>query len=218
MKKNIESRLFIGRPFPAGLMNAQKSFMEANQQMENDETFQKFLADHNLENKRIAIIGKNRYEWAIAFVSILCGVGITVPLDKGLPEQEIILSLERAKADAIVFESEYSNIMENIQKSNSRITTYICMDSNCDGKFKTVADFINEGTELLKAGNTNYDNHKIDPNAIASIIFTSGTTSMSKAVMLSNKNIASNIYNINLAEKIYLIGSGKIHFSGVFHH
>ncbi|MEK3610349.1 hypothetical protein AAA424_07780 [Lactobacillus crispatus] len=44
MKKNIESRLFIGRPFPAGLMNAQKSFMEANQQMENDETFQKFLA------------------------------------------------------------------------------------------------------------------------------------------------------------------------------
>ena len=136
-------------------------------------------------------------------MSTLCGVGITVPLDKGLPEQEIILSLQRAKADAIVFESEYSSIMENIQKSNSRITTYICMDSNCDSKFKTVADFINEGTELLKAGNTNYDNHKIDPNAIASIIFTSGTTSMSKAVMLSNKNIASNIYNINLAEKIY---------------
>ena len=56
MKKNIESRLFIGRPFPAGLMNAQKSFMEANQQMENDETFQKFLADHNLENKRSVLV------------------------------------------------------------------------------------------------------------------------------------------------------------------
>ena len=170
---------------------------------EDIKAFGTALIHHNLENKRIAIIGKNRYEWAIAFVSILCGVGITVPLDKGLPEQEIILSLERAKADAIVFESEYSSIMENVQKSNSRITTYICMDSNCDGKFKTVADFINEGAELLKAGNTNYDNHKIDPDSIASIIFTSGTTSMSKAVMLSNKNIASNIYNINLAEKIY---------------
>ena len=56
MKKNIESRLFIGRPFPAGLMNAQKTFMEPNQQMENDETFQKFLADHNLENKRSVLV------------------------------------------------------------------------------------------------------------------------------------------------------------------
>ena len=170
---------------------------------EDIKAFGTALIHHGLEDKRIAIIGKNRYEWAIAFVSTLCGVGITVPLDKGLPEQEIILSLERAKADAIVFESEYENIILNVQKSNTHISEYICMDSNCDSKFKTVADLISEGTELLKAGDTKYDNHKIDPNAIASIIFTSGTTSMSKAVMLSNKNIASNIYNINLAEKIY---------------
>ncbi len=170
---------------------------------EDIKAFGTALIHHGLENKRIAIIGKNRYEWAIAFVSTLCGVGITIPLDKGLPEQEIILSLERAKADAIVFESEYENIILNVQKSNTHITEYICMDSNCDGKFKTVANIISDGTELLKTGDTKYDNHKIDPNAIASIIFTSGTTSMSKAVMLSNKNIASNIYNINLAEKIY---------------
>ena len=70
---------------------------------EDIKAFGTALIQHGLENKRIAIIGKNRYEWAIAFVSTLCGVGITVPLDKGLPEQEIILSLERAKADAIVF-------------------------------------------------------------------------------------------------------------------
>lgn len=56
MKKNIDEKIFVGRPFPASLMNAQKSFMEANQQMENDETFQKFLADNNLENKRTALI------------------------------------------------------------------------------------------------------------------------------------------------------------------
>lgn len=170
---------------------------------EDIKAFGTALIYHGLENKRIAIIGKNRYEWAVAFVSTLCGIGITVPLDKGLPEQEIILSLQRVKADAIVFESEYENIILNVQKSNTHITEYICMDSNCDGKFKTVANIIKEGTELLKAGDTKYDNHKIDPNGIASIIFTSGTTSMSKAVMLSNVNIASNIYNINSAEKIY---------------
>ena len=75
---------------------------------EDIKAFGTALINLGLENKRIAIIGKNRYEWAIAFVSTLCGVGITVPLDKGLPEQEIALSLERSKADAVVFEDEYS--------------------------------------------------------------------------------------------------------------
>ena len=72
------------------------------------------LINRGLENKRIAIIGKNRYEWILSFVSTLCGVGITVPLDKGLPSQEIELSLKRAKVDAVVFEDEYCEIMHMI--------------------------------------------------------------------------------------------------------
>ena len=56
MKKTIAKKLFVGRPFPISMMNAQKSFMESNQQLENDEVFQKFLADHDLENKRTALI------------------------------------------------------------------------------------------------------------------------------------------------------------------
>ena len=161
------------------------------------------LIDLGLENKKIAIIGKNRYEWASAFVSILCGVGITVPLDKGLPEQEIISSIERANADAIIFEDEYSDCMKKIQNTNSNVKEFICMNSDCNKSFKTISDLISIGNKLLEKGDTRYENHKIDPDGVASIIFTSGTTSMSKAVLLSNRNIASNIYNINLAEKIY---------------
>ena len=160
------------------------------------------LINLELENKRIAIIGKNRYEWVLSFVATLCGVGITVPLDKGLPPQEIELSLKRAKVDAVIFEDEYTNIMKDIQK-NSDIKEFICMNSSCDGTFKVLSDLINEGKVLLDNGDTRFENHKINPDDIASIIFTSGTTSMSKAVMLSNTNIASNIYNINCAEKIY---------------
>ena len=160
------------------------------------------LINLGLENKRIAIIGKNRYEWALSFVTILCGVGITVPLDKGLPSQEIELSLKRAKVDAVIFDGEYADIMKKVQE-NSCIKEFICMNSDYNFSFKTVSDLISEGRDLLNNGNTNFEKHKINPNEVASIIFTSGTTSMSKAVMLSNINIASNIYNINCAEKIY---------------
>ena len=76
------------------------------------------LIDLGLKNKRIAVIGKNRYEWCISYFSTLCGVGIAVPLDKGLPEQEIESSLERSKADAIIFEDKYSEMMKNIIKNN----------------------------------------------------------------------------------------------------
>ena len=160
------------------------------------------LINRGLEDKKIAIIGKNRYEWILSFVSTLCGVGITVPLDKGLPAQEIELSLNRAKVDAVIFEDEYSEIMKDIQKK-SNIKEFICMNANCDNAFKTVYDLIDEGKKLIQEGDIRFENHKIEPDNIASIIFTSGTTSMSKAVMLSNKNIASNIYNINCIEKIY---------------
>lgn len=160
------------------------------------------LINRGLENKRIAIIGKNRYEWILSFVSTLCGVGITVPLDKGLPSQEIELSLKRAKVDAVVFEDEYCEIMHNVQK-NTNIKEFICMNSDCNGTFKTVYDLLEEGDALLEKGDTRFENHIIEPNNVASIIFTSGTTSMSKAVMLSNKNISSNIYNINCIEKVY---------------
>ena len=161
------------------------------------------LINLGLENKKIAIIGKNRYEWVLSFVSILCGVGITVPLDKGLPPQEIELSLDRAKVDAVIFEDEYSDIIKDIKNSKTNVKEFICMNSDCNGEFKTIADLISIGFDLLKSGDKRYDEHKINPDDVASIIFTSGTTSMSKAVMLSNKNIASNIYNINCAEKVY---------------
>lgn len=161
------------------------------------------LINLGLENKKIAIIGKNRYEWIVPFVSVLCGVGITVPLDKGLPEQEIALSLKRAKVDAVIFEDEYSESIKKIRNENTNIREFICMNSDCNGEFKTISDLISIGHSLLENGDTRYEQHEVKPDDIASIIFTSGTTSMSKAVMLSSKNIASNIYNINCAEKVY---------------
>ena len=166
------------------------------------------LIELGLEDKPIAIIGKNRYEWALSYVSILNGVGIAVPLDKGLPEQEIESLLERSKSEAVIFDSSYLEVMKKISSTNNNISYFICMDELADesldiNKFKMIKDLVVSGKELVKNGDTRFENHKIIPNDIATIIFTSGTTSISKAVMLSNLNIASNIYNINCVEKIY---------------
>ena len=98
-------------------------------EFENDlESLAQGFIEIGLKGKRIAIIGKNCYEWALTYTTTLNGVGITVPLDKGLPEQEIESLLQRSFADAIVFESSYLEIMNRIQeRNNTKVKEYICM-------------------------------------------------------------------------------------------
>ena len=89
------------------------------------------LVNKGLKGKRIAIIGKNRYEWVISYISVINGTGIAVPLDKGLPEVEIESSLIRSSDDASIFESTYSEMIENIKKNGkTKVTEFICMDQN----------------------------------------------------------------------------------------
>ncbi|MBQ3145031.1 MAG: AMP-binding protein [Clostridia bacterium] len=162
------------------------------------------LIDLGLKDKRVAIISKNRYEWALTYFTVLNGVGITVPLDKGLKEEEIISCLVRSKADSIVFEKEYLETMKKAKANkNVKIKEYICMDDIEEEGFRNISDVIKNGEKLLKDGNKNYVGAEIDEEKMATIIFTSGTTSMSKAVMLSHKNIASNITDMMYVEKVY---------------
>lgn len=77
------------------------------------------LVKLGFRDKRVAVIGKNSYEWALTYFSVLNGVGVLVPLDKGLPEAEIELSLKRSKAEVIVFESEYEDSIKRILENNN---------------------------------------------------------------------------------------------------
>ena len=156
------------------------------------------------KGKNVAVISKNRYEWALTYYAVLDGVGRIIPLDKGLPEQEIELSLIRSKADVIVFEESYTDIILNIMKHNkTQLKEYICMDNVEENRFKKMTELLLLGKQEMLNGNNEYLNAEIDNNAISIVLFTSGTTSLAKAVMLSHKNIASNIYALTSAEKIY---------------
>ena len=159
------------------------------------------LINLGLKGKRIAIIGKNRYEWIVSYLATVNGTGIVVPLDKGLPEAEVESSLIRSKADCIIFEESYTEMIQNIKNAgNTNIKEYICMDKQ--EKFTSLEELIEKGNKLLKEGNRDFLDSQINPTEMSIILFTSGTTSMSKAVMLSHKNIASNIYAMTKCEDL----------------
>lgn len=89
------------------------------------------LIDMGLKDKRIAVIGENRYEWEIAYLSIVCGTGIVVPLDKSLPANELELLIERSDIEAIFYTKKYSEIIQNIRLSEkNKLKHLISMDND----------------------------------------------------------------------------------------
>lgn len=155
-----------------------------------------------LKDKRVAVIGRNRYEWIVAHLSVLLGGMVSVPLDKELKIDELENSLIRSEVEAIVFDEKYVELIEELkQRGNTKIKEYICMSEMAE--YCSVDMLIKDGQKYLRSGYKDYLNCKIDKNKMSILLFTSGTTSKSKAVMLSQKNIASNIYALQLSEDFY---------------
>ena len=151
------------------------------------------LIDMGLKDKRIAVIGENRYEWEIAYLSIVCGTGTVVPLDKSLPENELENLIERSKAEAIICSQKY---VEILKKTKLKYIISMDLENDNDGIISQKR-LISEGIQLVKSGDRSFTNAKIDNEKMSIMLFTSGTTSISKAVALSHKNICSNLMDIS---------------------
>ena len=156
------------------------------------------LINLGLKGKRIAVIGENRYEWEIAYLSIVCGTGIVVPLDKSLPANELELLIERSDIEAIFYTKKYSDIIQNIKFSEkNKLKHLISMDNdeNFEGIYSQ-KELIREGKKLIEEGNKEFLNAQINQKEMSMMLFTSGTTSKSKVVALSHENICTNLMDI----------------------
>lgn len=156
------------------------------------------LINMGLKGKRIAIIGENRYEWEIAYLSIVCGTGIVVPFDKSLPENELKSVIERSEVEAIFYSSKYEETLEKIKCLGiGKLKHLISMDLSIhkDGNYSQ-KELIENGRKLIEAGNNEFINSKINPEEMSIMLFTSGTTSVSKVVALSHKNLCSNLMDL----------------------
>ena len=157
------------------------------------------LMSIGLQGKRLAVIGKNRYEWMLGYYAQLCGLGITVPLDKDLPYDEFESSIERSKTDAVIFDPALTGYMEKLKASGHDLT-FICMEEK-EG-YLSVPELLKKGYELPEENVAAYRALPVDGNALSIILFTSGTTSLSKAVMLSQFNITHNCWSVSSAEDL----------------
>lgn len=160
------------------------------------------LLDMGLQNAKIAVLSENRYEWCLTYLAVANGVGIIVPLDKELPENEIASLLARSEAKAIVTSAGHLETLEKVKNELPNLKYIISMDHNpaINGNGKTypsLTELIKKGGRLIEKGNRQYIDAEIDPDKMNMLIFTSGTTDKSKGVMLTHKNICHDIMAVS---------------------
>lgn len=141
-----------------------------------------YLAAEKLDGAKIAVIGKNCYEWAISYLAVTCGVGVIVPFDRELKEGELSYLAEDSGISAILADDAQLPKLAGIG-----LPIY---------PFSRYPEYLERGAQLRAEGDRTLEEHKIDPRALSVLIYTSGTTGVAKGVMLSQYNICSNIAGV----------------------
>lgn len=143
--------------------------------------FTSYLHEQGLSGKRIALIGKNCYGWALSYLTVLSGVGSIVPLDKDLRADEVASLVRDSEAAAIIYTHEEEQKVAPLAEE----CKLIALDE--------IDLFLGRGRELRREGDRSFEKHTVDPTALSILLYTSGTTGVGKGVMLSQYNICSNI-------------------------
>lgn len=159
---------------------------------------------YNLLGERVVIIGENTYHWYVSYMAMLCGVGIAVPVDKELPVNEIENVINRSKATAVIFSTKKKDIIKKVQDKLPTVKYFIQMnsDNELEGREVGFNTLVKQGKEILENGDDSFSKIEIDPDEFKVLIFTSGTTSNSKGVMITNRNLAENINAVSTYVKL----------------
>ena len=146
-----------------------------------------------LRDKKVAIVGGASCGWVYTYFSLMAIGAVTVPLDKEMPAPDLAATIERASCYAIFYGAEIAGKLDYL-KENTKAELYVCMNGDPlkEGDL-ALASLIEAGGKKFAEGDNSYYDYEIDPDRLATIVFTSGTTGKGKGVMLSQTNIVSDM-------------------------
>jgi len=163
------------------------------------------LISMGCRDKHIALIGESSCEWICSYFTLMSIGSVVVPVDKDLPADEIAGILNTAECESVFYSTVIEAKIEAIRGKVPSLKTCICMSKAKMDNVLEISDIVAKGRERFEKGDNSYFDYKIDPERLASIVFTSGTTGKGKGVMLSQKNIVSDMtqgmYNFAITPK-----------------
>ena len=168
------------------------------------------LTSYNLG--KVALLGENSYDWVVAYMATVVSGGTIVPIDKELTEQEIENIVRMSDAGALFCSNDYSEVADHI-KNKSIVKEIFAINTPTYNGYTTLNQLIEAGAKL-RIADKNYGQGENSAQAIASVVFTSGTTGVSKGVMLSRENLLANVIS---ADKFITLGSKTLSILPMHH-
>jgi long-chain acyl-CoA synthetase len=166
------------------------------------------LASMGLRGGFIAVMGENRYEWCVSYLAVTNHVGVVVPIDRELPVAEKANLLSRSGARALIYSGRYADEMRTLKNSCGFVEYFINMDQDEEANGFTFEKLLEKGKRLGTQKVAGEDEYRIDNTALSVLLFTSGTTDLAKGVMLSQKNICSNIMSVS--KTVYVDSNDRV--------